>query len=166
MYVYPSQQHLRIVQFSINLNPSHPKSHQNPSCHPPLSTPPEMLKKFLHPKTHLFSASQQYNLKKKTMLSDGLPHGTSQIAFRFSFWSVAPKASQSSSVCPGNQQLQGIRIRFYREESCLEMFTIKKNWGLWFCESMLASLTELRKKNGSLLSMESWLFNRDPYNGV
>lgn len=51
-------------------------SHQNPSFHPPLSTAP--------PKTHPPPGSHKYTWKKK-MLSDGLPHGTSQIAFRFLF---------------------------------------------------------------------------------
>lgn len=99
----------------IPLIPS--KSHQNPSFHPPLSTAPEMFKKFLHPKPIRFQL--HINILEKKLRSDGLPHGTSQIAFRFLFEASLQKPPRASRHSDSILQ----------EESCLEMFNISlKNW--------------------------------------
>lgn len=67
------------MQFFINLNPSHPINIPSKSW---LSSStfhnPRNVQKVSPPKTHPPPGSHK-------LLSDGLPHGTSQIAFRFLF---------------------------------------------------------------------------------
>ena len=105
---------------SIPLIPS--TSHQNPGFHPPLSTAPEMFKKFLHPKP----IHPQVHI-------NCCPMGCRTVRPRSPSGFFLKRRSKSLPVifCVPRRVIASRHSdSILQEESCLEMFIIlKKNWG-------------------------------------